>query len=429
MYQLVRNIWNFIGFACTYNLLKCIRTMLAGTAVMIPVLLFRKCNKKHANVNFHVGLFIIPMAFMGMNKIFFNPGLLRFSNVIYGGIKPVYGKMYFLVAAILLVIFICRNHKAAAWVRGLPRLQENETVTVTGKYGFISGYCLRHVRVYVTEERMSPFSGGIVKPYIVVPRFMLEQCGREELYTVVCHELTHIASGHIVWMALFRLLRIYWWINPLMYLMEKRMLEDMELVCDEKCVWSMGLDSYSYGQMLLMVAKHLQTKTEGHQAAFLGKCDYALLRKRILYLDKTANRKFCCKMMKIQTVIFAVLFCLLLAGVKASSYPRYTELEDIYLYDAQLNLRVTNLAEMEQAVSVRDGKLMIDDEAFRRLLDYYRIEGDYVYISYGTIMKVPGCGGGGNIGMVFTQDSEDIVYLSADTFENKFYIFCLKYLM
>lgn len=427
MYQLVRNIWNFIGFACTYSLMKCIKTMLAGTAVMIPVLIFRKCNKNYANINFHAGLFVIPMAFMGMNKIFFHSGLLRLGNAIYGDIKPVYGKIYFLVAAIMLVVYIYRNRKAAAWVRGLPRLQENEMMT--GKYGFISERYLRHVRIYVTEEQMSPFSGGIVKPYIVVPRFILEQCGREELYTVVCHELTHIASGHIVWMTLFRLLRSYWWINPLMYLMEKRLLEDMELACDEKCILSMGQEPYMYGQMLLTVAKHLQSKTGGQQAAFLKKRDSTLLRKRILHLKKTGNRKSCFQMMKLQTVIFAALFCLLLAGVRVSSYPRYTELEDIYLYDAQLNLRVTSFAEMEQAVSVRDGKLMIDDKAFRQILVNYRIEDDYVYISYGAIMKVPGCGGGGNTCMVSTRNCEDISYLSADTFENKFYIFCLKYLL
>ncbi len=427
MYQLVRNVWNFIGFVCTYNLLKCIKAMLAGTAVMILVLLFGKCNKKHANVNFYAELFVIPMAFMGMNKIFFHRHIFRFTNAICGSIKPIHGKVYFLVAAILLIIFICRNCKVTAWVRGLPLLGENEMMK--GKYGFALKRYMRHVKIYVTEQRMSPFSGGIVKPYIVVPRFILEQCDREELYTVVCHEMTHIASGHIVWITLFRLLRIYWWMNPLMYVMERKLLKDMELACDEKCIRSMDMETYSYGQLLLTVAKNLQAKAERQQVAFLGRRDYAVLRKRILYLDKAGNREHCIKTMKMQTVIFAVLFCLVFAGVKASSYPRYTELEDIYLYDEQLNLRVTNLAEMEQAVSVRDGKLMIDDKAFRKLLDNYRIEGDYVYISYGTIMKVPGCGGGGNTGMVSTRDSEDILYLSADTFENKFYVFCLKYLM
>ena len=54
------------------------------------------------------------------------------------------------------------------------------------------------------------------------------------------------------------------------------------------------------------------------------------------------------------------------------------------------------------------------------------IDKDYVYISFGGYMKIPGIGGGGNTGMVNTKDYDDIFYLADDSVSNDIMEFLLK---
>lgn len=76
-----------------------------------------------------------------------------------------------------------------------------------------------------------------------------------------------------------------------------------------------------------------------------------------------------------------------------------------------------------------DGYLQIDEERMDACLAPLEISGSHVYLSYDTIMKVPGAGGCGNTGMISLDDYSDILYLSADTWENRLMEFCLKYLI
>ena len=116
-------------------------------------------------------------------------------------------------------------------------------------------------------------------------------------------------------------------------------------------------------------------------------------------------------------------------GIHLSSYPKFTVMKETYIYDENLNLRVTDYEELKKAVAVKDGELIINHKEFAELLERHNISGDYVYISFDTIIKIPGCGGGGNLGMVSTTDYDDIFYLAADTPENKFMVFVLKYIL
>lgn len=50
----------------------------------------------------------------------------------------------------------------------------------------------KSVRIYVTEMNITPFTVGLVKPKIVLPRVMVENYSGDELEAVVRHEQTHI---------------------------------------------------------------------------------------------------------------------------------------------------------------------------------------------------------------------------------------------
>ena len=85
--------------------------------------------------------------------------------------------------------------------------------------------------------------------------------------------------------------------------------------------------------------------------------------------------------------------------------------------------------EFGDSVEIVEGELRIDKEELQRLLKAKKIDGEYVYISFDTIMKVPGAGGGGNVAMVAMDDLDDVFYLGVDDWKNNLMVFMMKYLI
>lgn len=246
---------------------------------------------------------------------------------------------------------------------------------------------------------------------------------------LLCHELLHLKSGHILWINLFALLRIYWWCNPLVYLCERLLQQDMEKACDEACLYYTDTGEREYGRMLLDMAARQEPVRPAGAATFLNDRDYRSLRSRIGNLRGKGGWKQYRKLHKCMSRVCAVTLVLGVLAVGAFSYPRYTRMPDLFLYDGNLRLLCKDSPQLREAVRVVDGYLEIDGERMEDCLKELDIEGEYVYLSYGTIMKVPGVGGCGNVGMIELGNYEDIFYLRAETWGNDFMEFCLKYLL
>lgn len=439
--EALRSLWDtllsFVDFLATYALIKCMLTLLAGTVFLCLIFFVQRFfGRKNANRSYYLYLLVLPMAFMGMSKLFYLPVTFKVTNFIYGIVKPIYGKIYLVIALLFLYCFLHKNRCLRASLKNLATLQDQELrrraivqVTQEDLSEFPRKY-LNRVQIYVIDEEISPFSGGILRPFVVLPEKMIYDRREEWQFQILCHELIHIKSGHILWMTLFRLLRIYWWINPLIYFAEKEMLEQMEMTCDEKCIACTNMKAIDYGSLLLdMVTMFRSTRYEG-VASLFSRNNFQILKKRVVYLDSCKNTQSFHKRLRKQEMTFFLVIAVLCAVITATSYPRYTEMKEIYLYDENIKLVSNNTEEVGRCVKVVNGKLEIEEKGFCQLLEKYHLDQDeYVYVSYDGIMKVPGVGGGGNAGMVSTCDYQDIFYLSKDCFENDLMIFWLKYLI
>ena len=72
MIEILGLLKGFLDFAAVYCFHKCIRTMLAGMGMLLLICIIRKCNRRHAAcVNIGAMALLLPMVFMGMNKLFF----------------------------------------------------------------------------------------------------------------------------------------------------------------------------------------------------------------------------------------------------------------------------------------------------------------------------------------------------------------------
>ncbi len=435
MTEFGRALSALLNFAFSYELMKCIKTMLAGSVVAL-LLLFWQGIQKRKNPYLNIGsmFLLFPMCLMGSSKLFFTGKLWHISNWLCKEIKPWYGKIYLIVAGGLFAGYVGKSLRLSKRVRSLPLFLNRELsnrlvqkVSEGDRVPFFYWY-LKRVRIYETQEAVSPFSGGLWHPYIVVPAQIVQGWSEEEISLILCHELLHIKAGHIWILTAFSFLRIYWWINPLIYICEKKLREELELACDESCLYYMKAERQRYAGALLHTLYLAQGMHRESILAFLRKDSFGELKRRLEALKRTEEEKYR-KKVKRSLICSGVLTGAVLAGTISFSYPRFMRMEEIFVYNSRLEMLFLDSEEVEQAVQCIKGKIKIEEALLEEILRVERIEDPYIYISYDTIMKVPGIGGGGNVARVSTEDFTDIWYLADDGIENKILDFLLKYMI
>lgn len=90
-----------------------------------------------------------------------------------------------------------------------------------------------NIRILRYEDAESPMVIGFLKPTLVLPNCDYSE---EELFFVLKHELIHIKRHDIYLKLLFVIANALHWFNPLIYVMQKEAVVDMELSCDEEVI-------------------------------------------------------------------------------------------------------------------------------------------------------------------------------------------------
>lgn len=124
--------------------------------------------------------------------------------------------------------------------------------------------CELHIRrtICVMEyyKAESPMIIGFIKPVLVLPK---EQYSSEDLFFILKHELVHLKRGDVYLKLLFVTANAVHWFNPLIWLMQKEAVIDMELSCDERVTQgaSYGLRKAYTETLLSMLHKRCVRKT------------------------------------------------------------------------------------------------------------------------------------------------------------------------
>ena len=102
--------------------------------------------------------------------------------------------------------------------------------------------------IFQSENVVSPFVLGIIRPNIYLPFHMNEQ----DMSHVIAHEQAHIRRKDHLWKPVGFLLLALHWFNPLMWLGYVLLCRDIELACDEKVVKELDTEQKAdYSQALL----------------------------------------------------------------------------------------------------------------------------------------------------------------------------------
>ena len=156
---------------------------------------------------------------------------------------------------------------------------------------------------------------------------------------------------------------------------------------------------------------------------------FTKIDKRIQHIGKRrADGVSVSRQMCVGVGAIAILLIAALGLIIGTSYPRYTILEELYVYGEDLELIACDTPSVNDAFWVENRELHIEEEGFQRFLAEEDVAGEYVYVSFGTVMKLPGYGGCGDVVMVSVKDSSDILNLAADTIGNRISEILLKWI-
>lgn len=91
----------------------------------------------------------------------------------------------------------------------------------------------RKLSVIRYSEAASPMIIGFVRPVLILPE---ETYCTEELSFILKHELVHLKRGDVYVKLLLMAAKAMHWFNPVIWMMQKEAVVDMELSCDERVV-------------------------------------------------------------------------------------------------------------------------------------------------------------------------------------------------
>lgn len=116
----------------------------------------------------------------------------------------------------------------------------------------------RAVSVYTGSELSSPYVSGLLHPWIYVPKAMLLQMSKNELYHVLVHELAHVKRHDMLWSLAGGFALAIHWMNPIAWLSVKGMKADRELACDACVLERLGeSEAIPYGMTMIQYLKQI----------------------------------------------------------------------------------------------------------------------------------------------------------------------------
>jgi len=145
----------------------------------------------------------------------------------------------------------------------------------------------RSMTVVEYREAASPMVLGFLHPVLVLPE---EPYDSEELFFILKHELIHLKRNDIWVKLLFAVASAVHWFNPMVWIMQKEAVIDMELSCDECVVQGKDFSvRKAYTETLLSSLHRNCTRRTILSTQFYG--GKKIMKKRFVNILKGAHKK------------------------------------------------------------------------------------------------------------------------------------------
>lgn len=368
----------------TYYVLQIGRCAMLSLPVLLVILALRRVFKNNVFVKGAAWGFILPVLFVGRLRFFYESpiGVILFlwwHNLCCKYVLVIW--LYLLGAAVLGVHIFRKRRRLQKMIHIMEKQQ------IGGR------------EIYISDAPVTPFSTGLIRTKIVLPRIILQEYNENEIETIIAHEKVHIRMGHLWIYFLWDVMRCLLWVNPLLTVASRYLKEDMEEICDRVTIRKISGRAFEYGNLIVKSIRLIQDEYHGQNvwAAFAGEQEYKSLKQRIA---KVASYKPYRKFFAIAVSVCSIAFIMsLFTLVGLFSYPRYMENDNVVLLNESGELFHLKDGDLLQDAFHTDGeRIYIDRKMFDVVLRESGINESMegFYLGFGGFIKLPGIGSGVN---------------------------------
>ena len=410
-----RQLASLINFCAAYYTTQLVRCAAFSFVLIGLVMLLRKIHFSERTFlrGMSWALFLV-IPFLGRLKMFYeNAAVLKATwRITAVTASWLWGDRIYIAG--ILVTAICIFGK---------RIRLQRTVSGMEKVMF------ENVRIYVTDMNITPFTVGLLKPKIVLPKVMADSYSKDELKSVIQHEQTHIRLGHLWFGFAWDMLRCLLWINPLLTVFQKHFRADMEDICDRVCIQSSRRTAHEYGMVLLKTLKLLSSESETAPptVTYAGEREFEDMKRRMGEIAgfRPYRKKLCVGMVATAFLMIAAM----LLVVHTHSYARCNESRDILVgnYDGEPQVISYDTEELSQMISYDDRYVYVERQAFEDFLEENNAEGE-IWIVFGGFYKLPGLAGIAESCIYESSSKDRIIQIPYESIRNYWYYELLEIL-
>jgi beta-lactamase regulating signal transducer with metallopeptidase domain len=265
------------------------------------------------------------------------------STPLSPGRKSPYGwfdwvLIVWLTGAVALLFRLVGGKMYGYWVaRRAPEIKDNgfiNTVEQVARRLGIDG----KITVVESDRFNVPFVSGILRPRLIMPpQARTWPC--ERLEAILHHELAHIKRKDILIQFLAQVVCCIYWINPLVWILERRLFLERERACDDMTLdQNKNIKASEYAGHLMEVLEEMGNTTNTNLWVVTAMAEGTDFKDRILsILNPTAQRRSPKQMQASVVIVFSLFFLLLFSAFSpwaAADLPPEESLEAIATQDS-----------------------------------------------------------------------------------------------
>ncbi|MHC4575058.1 MAG: M56 family metallopeptidase [Planctomycetota bacterium] len=167
-------------------------------------------------------------------------------------------------------------------------------------------------KVVLSRRVASPAVFGAFRPVLLMPAGEVSQLSRKGLEHVLLHEFAHVKRGDLKVHALWMVLQIVYWFNPLLWFVRRQLQHLRELCCDATVARLLREGTLDYRETILETGRRLLAHPVAPGMGLLGLFeDSSRLLVRLKWLEKKTWKYRGLRMVTVFAVVAFMAACVL----------------------------------------------------------------------------------------------------------------------
>lgn len=233
-------------------------------------------------------------------------------------------RLYAAIAGLILVYSLGSTIGTLRRLRSLAPIDDPATTELTARLASRIG--LRQpVRLLAGDSDRTPWAWGLIRRSVVLPA-QFWSWPAEEQRNAIAHELAHIRRRDTLSLLLGRLTCALYWLQPLAWLVVRRMTREAEQACDDR-VLLCGADRSTYAAQLLAIAKAIY-RDAGRRPLASAMAGRSSVTRRIKSILDERTRRTTVGRFKLTSALATMLLLVVPLAVLRSQQAETSDLND-----------------------------------------------------------------------------------------------------